>query len=88
LCNAFSKVALIVSKNNETYEMIKTCVCKLKEGLLHNRQRNKISLSSAPSLHLLDAYSICDEAINGRSHKCNKLRSPLVAKSKGKKPST
>jgi hypothetical protein len=36
LCNDFSEVVLIASKDNEAYMTTKTCVCKLKEKLLQN----------------------------------------------------
>ena len=67
---------------------MKACVRNLKEELLCNGLRSGSSLSSAHSLHIPGAYSICNEAIDGRYHKCNKLQSPLVAKSKGKPLST
>jgi hypothetical protein len=67
---------------------MKTCVHKLKEKLLHNGLRGESRLSSAHSLHLPGAYSIGNEAIDESFKKCNKFRSPLVAKTKGKLPST
>jgi hypothetical protein len=67
---------------------MKTCVRKLKEELLHNGLRGESRLSSAPSLHLPGTYSIGSEAIDGSFKICNKLRSPSVAKSKGRLPST
>jgi hypothetical protein len=88
LCNDFSEVAFLASDHNETYMTVKACVRKLKEELLCNDLRSESSLSSAPSLHIPGAYSICNEAADGRYQKCNKLRSPLVAKSKGKPSST
>jgi len=56
--------------------------------LLHNGLRGESRLSSAHSLHLPGAYSIGSEAIDVRFKKCDKLQSPLVAKSKGRLPST
>jgi hypothetical protein len=86
LCNDFFEVAFIALEDTETY--MKMNVHKLKEELLHNGLRGESRLSSAPSLHLPGAYSIGSEAIDGSFNKCNKLRSPLVAKSKGRLPST
>jgi hypothetical protein len=68
--------------------MVKTFVHKLKKEFLHNGSRGESSLSSPRSHHLPGAYSICNEAIDRRSQKCNKLRSSLVAISKGRSPST
>ena len=88
LCNNFSKVVFLASNCNETYMTMKACVRKLKEELLYNGLKSESNLSSAPPLHILGAYSICNEATDRRYQKCNKLRSPLVAKSKGKPSST
>ena len=59
-------VAFFASDYNETYMIMNACVCKLKEELLCNGLRSESNLSSAPSLHLLGAYSIFNEAIDGR----------------------
>jgi Fe-S-cluster containining protein len=52
LCNDFSEVAWIASKNNEAYMRMKVSVSKLKEEVLHNESRGESSLSSPPSHHL------------------------------------
>jgi hypothetical protein len=89
LCNDFSEVALIASKDiNETYMKAKIGVHKLKEELLQSGSRGESNISSPHSHHLSGAYSICNEAIHGRSKKCDKLRSPIVAKGKGRRRST
>jgi len=88
LCNDFFEVAFITSEDTETYMKMKTCVRKLKEELLQNGLRGESILSSGHSLHLPGTYSIGSEAIDGSFKKCNKLRSPSVAKSKGTLPST
>jgi len=63
-------------------------VRKLNEELLQSRSRGESNISSLSSHYLPGAYSICNEAIHGRSTKCDKLQSPLVAKSKGRRRST
>jgi hypothetical protein len=80
---------LIASKNiNETYVKAKISVRKLKGELLQSESMGESNISSPPSHHLPSAYSICNEAIRGRPKKCDKLRSPLVAKSKRRRRST
>jgi hypothetical protein len=75
LCNDFAEVALITSKDiNETYMKAKIGVRKLLEELLQSRSRGESNISSVPSHHLPGAYSICNEAIHGRSKKCDKFR--------------
>ena len=66
----------------------KTYVCKLKEKLLHNESMGESNPSSPTSNHLLGTYSICNEAIDGRTHKYNTLQSPLVKRSRGRPRST
>ncbi len=80
---------MIASKDiNETYVKAKISVRKLKGELLQSESMGESNISSPPSHHLPSAYSICNEAIRGRPKKCDKLRSPLVAKSKRRRRST
>jgi hypothetical protein len=65
LCNDFSEVAFLALNCNETYMTMKACVRKLKEELLCNGLKSGSSLSSAPSLHIPSAYSICNEELMG-----------------------
>ncbi|XP_059441958.1 protein FAR1-RELATED SEQUENCE 1-like [Corylus avellana] len=66
LGNDFSEVAFLTSDYNETYMTMKACIRKLKEELLCNGLRSESCLSSAPSLHIPGAYSICTEATDRR----------------------
>jgi hypothetical protein len=82
LCCDFYEVVEIASKDEEARILVKNCLNQLKVQLLH-----KVT-SGKSSKHIPGTYAISNKAIVGKSQECSKLRSPVVAKSKGRLPST